>query len=147
MWRRTSRAICAIASRRNSNTSTRLPGACEFHPLGGVRARRAQRGGEDLVTGEGLRRCHAAEAVTERALALGEIGGPHLQHRVGEAELEDRAGDRRERGDAPGLLALPQLLRAAALERPQVLGRGGREVHAAVEPEYPQPPRVALPRR
>src|SRR6478752_1001675 len=40
----------------------------------------AEGGGEDLVGGDGLLGADAAEAVTEGAVALGEVGGPHLLH-------------------------------------------------------------------
>src|SRR5215204_5090862 len=81
---------------------------------------------EDLVRGQRLLRRDAAKAVAEGARALGEEGRPHLQDRVGEAELEDRPGHRREGGLAAGLQPLPQLPAVADGEAPHLLrARGG----------------------
>src|SRR4051812_40798805 len=114
------------------------------YPLGSARTRGAQRRGEQLVTAQRLLRRHAAEAVAERALALGQVGRPHLQDRVGESELEDRPGDRGECRDTAGLLALPELAAVAALEAPEVLGARGAELDAAFQPEDLQAPRVGV---
>ena len=110
------------------------------------RARRAgfQCGMEDLVRGQGLLRSDASEAVAEGAVALGEVGRPHLQDRVGEAELEDRPGDRRERGLAAGLEPLPDLAAVAHREAADDLRVRGGELDAAVHPERAHPPRVRL---
>src|SRR3954452_16657164 len=112
-----------------------------------ARASRRLRGREDLVRGERLGGGHAPEAISERALALGQEGGPHLEDRVGEAELEDRPRDRREGGLTPGLDALPDLAPVADGEPPHVLRARGGELDAAVHPERAQAPRVRLPRR
>src|SRR3954454_25080871 len=121
-----------------------LPDRRGAYPLGVARAGRAQRRGEDLVALDRLLRRDAAQAVPEGALALREVGRPHLQDRVREAELEDRPGDGCERRGAADLLALPQLVPVTALEAPEVLRRRGAELDAAVEPEDLEAPRVRV---
>src|SRR5919198_166707 len=69
---------------------------------------RAQGGLEDPVAVARLARCCAAEAPAQRAGPLGEERRPHLEDRVGEAELEDRAGDRGEHRLAADLDLLPR---------------------------------------
>ena len=105
------------------------------------------RGVEDLVRGQRLLRSDASEAVAERSLALGEEGRPHLEDRVGEAELPDPAGGAGERGLAADLDVLPELAAVADGEALDDLGAGGRELDAAVHAEGSQAPRVHLARR
>src|SRR3954447_5145397 len=104
-------------------------------------------GVEDLVRGQRLLRGHASEAVAERPLPLGEEGRPHLQDRVGEAELPDPAGGAGERGLAADLDVLPELAAVADGEALDDLGARGRELDAAVHAEGAEAPRVHLARR
>ena len=81
---------------------------------------------------ERLARCCVAEAVPEGAGALGEVGRPHLQEGIPEAEFEDRARDDRPHRDIARLDLLPDLLAVAHRETAQHRGLARGESHAAV---------------
>jgi len=86
------------------------------------------------VVGDGFVGGRAAEFVAEDACAFGKIGGPHLLEDVGEAGLEDAAGDRLEGRGEPEVGLFPPLLLVAAVT-PERLGLFCRVTHAAIGPE------------
>ena len=90
-WRGAGRAAPA----RRRRPRRRLTAPCDRSrlvsrdPLAPAGLVRPQGGREHAVRGEGLVRGRRAEPVTQQTGALGQERGPHLQQRVGEAELED----------------------------------------------------------
>ena len=86
------------------------------------------------VGGEGFLWGGAAEMISEEAGALHEEGGPHLLDDIGEARLEDAAGDGLEGGGKSEVGAFPVLF-FSTLEEEEGLGICGGEADATVGAE------------
>jgi hypothetical protein len=69
----------------------------------------------------GLSGGHTPDAAVETSVPLGQEAGPHLQDRIGEAELEDATGHGGERGLASHFDLPPDLFTVDRSEPPNAL--------------------------
>src|SRR5688572_21690103 len=100
---------------------------------------RAKRGIEHPVAVERFIGCCTSKLLSERSLALHQIGAPHLEDRIGKPKLENASGDRRKHALITQLRAPPSLL-LSRLECPQRFGLLGAVAHASIRAncfEYP----------
>ena len=95
------------------------------------------------MTEEGFVGGDAGEAVVELAGAFGGVGGPHLEEAIGEAALENAAGDGGEWGLVAEVDAGPALF-LGAFKNPESFCVFGAVAHAAFGAEDFEVPGVGF---